>query len=141
MKEQSRTDSSSIHAVKIVVADDHPVIRRMVIQTLKEHPRFDVIGEAQDGLEAVKKVESLKPDVVVLNVTMPVLNGFEAARRIRNSVPEVAIVILSTNADRRFIDQARKIGVRAYVPKSEAGVALVKAVEAAIRNDEFFVVE
>jgi len=127
--------------VKILVAADHPVVRKTVISALKEESHYDVIAEAENGLEAIQKVEALKPDVVVLNITMPVLDGFEAARRIRKNFPEVGIVILSTHADRRFIDEAKKIGVRAFVPKTEAAVALVKAIEAAIRNDEFLVVE
>jgi two-component system, NarL family, nitrate/nitrite response regulator NarL len=127
--------------VKILIADDHAVIRKMVAATLREEPGFDVIGEAENGLQAVDKAGALKPDVVVLNIKMPVLDGFEAARRIRKNLPEVAIVILSSEADRRIIDEAKKIGVRAFVPKTEAAVALVKAIEAAIRNDEFFVVE
>ena len=127
--------------VKILIADDHPVIRKMVTATLKAEPGFDVIGEVENGLQAVDKATALKPDVVVLNIKMPVLDGFEAARRIRKNLPEVAIVILSSEADRRLIEAAKKIGVRAFVPKTEAAVALVKAIEAAIRNDEFFVVE
>ena len=93
------------------------------VDTLKEESGFDVIGEAENGLK------------------IPVLDGFEAARRIRQNLPEVAIVILSSEADRRLIDEAKKIGVKAFVPKTEAAIALVKAIEAAIRNDEFFVVE
>lgn len=109
--------------------------------TLNQEPRFQVVGEAVDGLEAVDKAEKLKPDVVVLNITMPVLDGFEAARRIRQKLPQTAIVILSSDVDKRFIAEAKKVGARAYVPKSEVAVALVKAIEAAIKNDEFFVVE
>ena len=127
--------------IKILVADDHPVIRKIVTSTLKEEPHFEVIGEATNGLEAVQKAEELRPNVVVLNVTMPVLDGFEAARRIRKNLPDVAIVILSSNADKRFIEEAKKIGVKAYVPKNEASRALVKAVEAANRNEDFFVIE
>jgi DNA-binding NarL/FixJ family response regulator len=80
-------------------------------------------------------------DVVVLNVTMPVLNGFEAAREIKTTLPETAIVILSTHADKRFVEAAKKIGVRAYVAKSKAGNALVKAIVAAIKGDDFVLVE
>jgi DNA-binding NarL/FixJ family response regulator len=127
--------------VKILIADDHAVIRQMVAATLKEESGFDVIGEAENGLQAIDKARLLKPDVVVLNIKMPVLDGFEAARRIRKTLPEIAIVILSSEADRRFIEEAKKIGVRAFVPKTEAATALVKAIEAAIRNDEFFVVD
>lgn len=138
---QEQFTSSIRPPVKILVADDHETIRKIVTATLRQEPHFEVVGEAVNGLEAVQKAEALKPHVVVLNVTMPVLDGFEAARRIRKNLPEVAIVILSSNADKRFVEEARKIGVRAYVPKNEASVALVKAVEAAIRNEDFFLVD
>lgn len=127
--------------VKILVADDHETIRKIVTATLRQEPHFEVVGEAVNGLEAVQKAEALKPHVVVLNVTMPVLDGFEAARRIRKNLPDVAIVILSSNADKRFIEEAKRIGVKAYVPKNHASVALIKAVEAAIRDEDFFLME
>jgi CheY-like chemotaxis protein len=127
--------------VKILIADDHPLIRKIVTSTLNKETRYKVVGEAMDGKEAIEKAEKLKPDVVVLNITMPVMDGFEAARRIRKRLPNTAIVILSSDVDQRFINEAKKVGARAYVPKSEAAFALVKAIEAAINNDEFFVVE
>src|ERR1700676_515744 len=133
--------SSRRTPIKILVADDHAMIRKIVTTTLKQEEGFEVVGEAENGLEAVHKAEALKPNVVVLNVTMPVLDGFEAARRIRQKLPEVAIVILSSNADKLFIEEAKKIGVRAYIPKNEASAALVKAVQAAIRNEDFYIVE
>ena len=108
---------------------------------MQSHPHFEVCGEATDGRQAVEEAKKLKPDVVVLNVTMPVLNGFQAARQIRSSLPESAIVILSSNADKRFVEEAKKIGVRAYVAKTKAGEALVKAVEAAVMGQDFFLVE
>jgi DNA-binding NarL/FixJ family response regulator len=125
--------------VRILIADDHPVIRKAVRATLQVHPHFEVCGEAMDGAQAVEETKKLNPDVVVLNVTMPVMNGFEAARRIRTIKPESAIVILSSDADQRFVDEAKKLGVRAYVAKTKAGEALIKAVEAAIRGEDFVV--
>jgi DNA-binding NarL/FixJ family response regulator len=127
--------------VRVLIADDHPVIRRMVRSTLQVHPEFEVCGEAEDGAQAIEEAKKLKPDVVVLNVTMPVLDGFEAAREIRTSLPESAIVILSSHADQRFIEIARKIGVRAYVAKTKAGEALVKAIEAAVRGEDFVLIK
>jgi DNA-binding NarL/FixJ family response regulator len=126
--------------VRVLIADDHPVIRSMVRSTLQQHPGFEVCGEAEDGAQAIEAAKKLKPDVVVLNVSMPVLNGFQAAVEIRKALPESAIVILSSNADERFVAEARKIGVRAYVAKTKAGEALVKAVEAAVRGEDFIVV-
>jgi DNA-binding NarL/FixJ family response regulator len=136
----SETHTTPESEVKIIIADDHPLIRKIVTSTLNNEPRFKVIAEAQDGLDAVEKVEELKPDVVVLNITMPVMDGFEAARRIHSKHPKIPIVILSSDVDQRFVDEARKIGARAYVPKSEAAYLLVKAIEAAIRDEGFFVV-
>jgi len=127
--------------VRVLIADDHAVIRRLVRSKLQSHPHFEVCGEATDGRQAVEEAKKLKPDVVVLNVTMPVLNGLQAARQIRSSLPESAIVILSSNADKRFVEEAKKIGVRAYVAKTKAGEALVKAVEAAVMGQDFFLVE
>src|ERR1700719_3095478 len=115
--------------VRILIADDHPVIRKVVRSTLQRHPRFRVCGEAVDGAKAIEKAKRFKPDVVVLNVSMPVLNGFEAAREIKAILPDSAIVILSSHADQRFVAAAKKIGVRSYVAKSKAGEALVNAIE------------
>jgi two-component system nitrate/nitrite response regulator NarL len=125
--------------VRILIADDHPMIRRAVRSTLEDYAHFEVCGEAVDGAEAVEEAKKLKPDVVVLNVTMPVMNGFEAARKIKEDVPQSAIVILSSNADQRFVEEAKKLGVRAYVAKTKAGESLVKAIEAAVRGEDFVV--
>ena len=128
-------------SVRILIADDQPIIRTMVRSTLEKIPHFEVCAEAVDGAEAIEEAQRLKPDVVVLNVTMPVLNGFDAAREIKATLPGTAIVILSSHADQRFVAAARKIGVQSYVAKSKVGEALVKAIEAAVKGDEFVLVE
>jgi chemotaxis response regulator CheB len=95
-------------SVRILIADDQPIIRTMVRSTLEKIPHFEVCAEAVDGAEAIEEAQRLKPDVVVLNVTMPVLNGFDAAREIKATLPETAIVILSSHADQRFVAAAKK---------------------------------
>jgi two-component system nitrate/nitrite response regulator NarL len=127
--------------VRILIADDYPSIRAAVRSILSEDPRFEVCGEADDGAKAIEQAAKLKPDAVVLNVTMPVLNGFEAAREIRATLPDTAIIILSANADHQYIEEARKIGVRAYIAKTKAAEALVKAIEVAIAGGDFVVVD
>ena len=127
--------------VRILIADDYPAIRASVRFTLEEHPRFEVCGEAEDGAKAIEEAKRLKPDVVVLNVSMPVLNGFAAAREIKTSLPETAIVILSADADERFVEEARRIGARAYVAKTELGKALIKAIETAVQGGDFVLME
>jgi len=109
--------------------------------TLLRYTHIDVVGEAGDGLQAVEEVNKSKPDVVILNVSMPRMNGFEAAREIKKQVPEAAIVILSTHADQQFIEVAKKIGVRAYISKTKVGDSLVQAVEAAINGEDFVVMD
>ena len=127
--------------IRVVVADDHPVIRGLIRSALRQHPRFEVCGEAENGAEAIEEVKRVRPDAVVLNVTMPLVNGFQAAREIKKQIPETAIVILSSHADKHFVAEAKKIGVRAYVPKSQIVQALVKALEAAVEGEEFIVLE
>ena len=124
--------------VRVLIADDHSVIRRMVRSTLESHPHFEVCGEAEDGVQAIKAAEELKPDVVVLNITMPVMDGFQAARQIKARIPESAIVILSTHADQGFIEEAKKIGVQGYVTKTQVGGTLLQAVDAVLRKETFF---
>ncbi len=123
------------------MADDHPVIRKTVRQILDSHPRFEVCGEVGDGAKAVDEAQRLKPDVVVLNITMPVLDGIAAAREITAKLREAAIVILSSHADKYFIEQARRSGARAYVAKTKAAQALVSAIEAAVVEGEFVLVD
>ena len=126
-----RTNPQPSHdrRLRILVADDHAVIRKSVRQILESQAHFEVCGEARDGAEAVAEAQRLKPDVVVLNITMPVLDGIAAAREITVKLPESAIVILSSHADKHFVEHAKKSGARAYVAKSKAGEALVRAIE------------
>jgi DNA-binding NarL/FixJ family response regulator len=127
--------------VRILLADDHDTIRKMVRSALEKHPRFEVVGEAVNGQKAIEEATKLRPDVVVLNVTMPVLNGFEAARIIKATLPESAIVILSSNADKGFIEEAKKVGAKAHVAKTRMDVALIKAIDDAIAGGDFVSVE
>jgi DNA-binding NarL/FixJ family response regulator len=126
--------------LNILVADDHKTIRQMVKQILRAQPGFEVVGEALDGEHAVILAEALKPDVVVINITMPRMSGFEAARRIRRRFPDCAVVILSSHKDQQFIAEARKAGANGYVVKSDADRELMHAIESAVRGEEFFVV-
>ncbi len=127
--------------LRVLVADDHPIVRRMVRTTLQENPSFEVCAEAIDGAEAVEEAKHLKPDVVVLNMNMPRMNGYEAAREIKKQVPESAIVILSTHVDKHFVEEAKKIGVGVYVSKSKVAEALFDAIRAAVAGKDFVMVD
>jgi DNA-binding NarL/FixJ family response regulator len=132
---------TDIRSLRILIADDQPIIRKHVRRILEEQPNFIVCGEAYDGARAIEEAERLKPDVVVLDLSMPILNGFDAGRKIKSELPETAIVILSSNADKHFVEEAKKIGARAYVAKSKAAVALVRAIERAIKVGEFALID
>jgi DNA-binding NarL/FixJ family response regulator len=127
--------------IRVVVADDHPLVRKMIVTTFLQYGHIDVVAEAKDGEEAVHVAKEVKPDVVILNISMPRLNGFQAAREIKKHVPESAIVILSTHADKHFIEEAKKIGVRVYISKTKAGEALIDAVQAAVQGVDFVVMD
>jgi two-component system, NarL family, nitrate/nitrite response regulator NarL len=124
--------------LRIVLADDQPTILRMVRMILGDHPHLEVVGEAPDGAQAVSMVALLKPDVVVLNIVMPKMSGFEAARRIHAQSPTVSIVILSTHKDAQFIVTARECGATGYVEKQYAGTELVNAIDDTARGKAFF---
>jgi DNA-binding NarL/FixJ family response regulator len=102
----ARTNPAGDVRIRVVVTDDHSVVRGMVRSTLQQHTHFEVVGEAENGAEAIEEVKRVRPDVVVLNVTMPLVNGFQAAREIRKQIPETAIVILSSHADKYFVEDA-----------------------------------
>jgi two-component system nitrate/nitrite response regulator NarL len=127
--------------VRVLLVDDHDGVRKAVRCLLETHPRFEIIGEAVDGRQGIDKAAKLKPDVVVLNVSMPVLNGIEAARVIKSDSPQSAIVILSSHADKHLIEVAKEVGAKACVAKTRIGPPLIKAIEEAITGGGFVSVE
>jgi DNA-binding NarL/FixJ family response regulator len=127
--------------LRILIAEDHPVVRKQVRMVLECYPQFEVIAEAQDGAEAIEYAMRLKPDVVVLNLNMPILNGIDAAREVKARIPDSAIVILSSHADKHFVNLAKQHGACVYISKSNAGDGLAKAVEAAVLGEEFVLVD
>ena len=125
--------------VRILIADDHEVVRRGVRSLLTSRKEWNVCGEAVDGRDAVKKAKELKPDVVVLDISMPHLNGFEAARLIHEEVPQSKILILSQHNVSEMLQTALDAGARGYVSKSDVSRDLLPAVEAIIHNRSPFI--
>src|SRR5207253_10308713 len=130
---------NQMNSVRILIADDHEVVRRGVRSLLTSRKEWDVCGEAVDGRDAVKKAKELKPDVVVLDISMPDLNGFEAARLIHKEVPQSKILILSRHNVSEMIQTALDAGARGYVSKSEVSRDLLPAIEAIIHNHSPFI--
>lgn len=124
--------------LRILLADDHTVIRQGLRLLLERQPGFQVVGEASNGSEAIEKAEATHPDVAVLDLGMPRLNGIEAARQIASKMPSTAIVILSMHADESYLLQALKAGARAYLLKDSADADLIAAIRAVSEGKGFF---
>lgn len=124
--------------IRILLCDDHAVIRRGLRLVLEQHEDLQVIGEGADGREAVQLAEALKPDIVVLDITMPNLNGIEAARQISGKQPGISIIVLSMHADESFVLKALKAGARGYVLKEAPEGDLVKAIRVVSEGKSFF---
>jgi DNA-binding NarL/FixJ family response regulator len=122
----------------LLVADDHDIVRRGLRDLLEKQPGWKVVAEATNGQEAVEKAKQLKPDVSILDISMPSLDGLEAARQIVESGSPTKVLILTMHHSDPLIQQMLKAGVRGYVLKSEAASELVQAVEALQRNKTFF---
>jgi two-component system, NarL family, response regulator NreC len=124
--------------IRILLADDHAVMRSGLRALLSQKQDFQVVGEASDGREAVALTESLHPNVVVMDLTMPNLNGTEASRQITTKHPEIAVVILSMHSDEAYVLRALKAGARGYLLKESAEVDLVSAIHAVHHGKAFF---
>ena len=124
--------------LRILIADDHDLMRRGVKALLQSRAGWEVCGEAHTGREAVAKAEELKPDVVILDISMPDLNGVDAAKRIRKASPDTEVLILSVHYSDQLIRDILEAGVRGYIVKSDSDRDLVIAVETLANHKPFF---
>jgi DNA-binding NarL/FixJ family response regulator len=115
--------------LKVLLVDDHALVRRGFRRMLEDEPSFEVVGEASDGLEAVEIAEQLKPDVIVMDCALPQINGIEASRRILAKRPETAILMLSMHSEDTLIRQALEAGAKGYVLKNAMDLDLVSAIK------------
>src|ERR1700682_3993937 len=124
--------------LRILIADDHESVRKGVCAILSSRSDVEVCGEAENGKEAIEKANALKPDLIILDITMPVLSGFDAAREIRKTLPHIPILILSMHESNQLIEEAKKIGVQGFVTKTQVGSTLLLGVDALLRKQTFF---
>jgi DNA-binding NarL/FixJ family response regulator len=127
----------AVASVRILIVDDYEPWRRMVFTLLQEHSNWLVIGEASDGFEAIQKSKELQPDLILLDIGLPGLNGIEAARQICQIVPRSKILFLSENLCPEVVREAFCIGAWGYVVKSDAAHDLLAAMEAVIGDRQF----
>lgn len=123
--------------MRILVADDHAIVREGLRQLLNNQPDMEVVGEAEDGLEAIKKAKSLRPDVTVLDIAMPRLSGLEAVRLIKEAVPNTQIVVLSMYKKEAYVHQVLASGALGYVLKASPSSDVLEAIRAVYRGEYF----
>ena len=124
--------------MQILVADDHEVVRKGVRAILTSHFQSMERIEATNGQEAISKALAIHPDIVILDINMPVLGGFGAAKEIQRLLPQIPILFFTMNTGEQFISEARKAGVQGFVAKDRAGEDLIRAVEKLLRKETFF---
>ena len=115
--------------MKVLIVDDSPAVRRIVRVLFEDDTTFEVCGEAENGREGLEKAEELRPDLVVMDLIMPVMNGLDAARAIRRIMPSVPIVLLTGNSDLLTLAEARSVGISVVVSKTEMAILVEAARE------------
>ena len=124
--------------VRILIADDHEIARRGIRDLFRDEPDLEICGEAKDGLEALAKAERLKPDLLILDLSMPKMGGYSVAHRLRGAQPNVKILIYSTHSHADVERMVRSVGCKGCVHKANAARDLVRGVRAVLRGQTFF---
>ena len=124
-------------STRVLIADDHGIVRGGLKLLLERQPDIEVVGEAADGAEAVERALSLRPDLAILDVSMPLLTGIQATHEIKRHAPEIDVLVLSMHDDERYVFEALKAGASGYVLKREADQDLVDAVRSVTRGEPF----
>ena len=126
---------NSVSDIRILIADDHTVVRKGTRQILEQEPDFKVVGEAVNGGEAVQLITDLKPDIAIVDIAMPVLNGIEVTKRIKKTSPSTAVLILSTYDNDEYVFALLEAGAAAYLLKDASGQDIINAVRAINRGE------
>lgn len=123
--------------IRILVVDDFPAWRRLICCKLQTYRGLHVVGDASDGIEALRKVKDLHPDLILLDIGLPKLNGFEVARQVRMHFAKTKIIFVSENRSREIVEEALRLGSGGYVVKSDAEADLLPAMKAVVRGKQY----
>jgi two-component system response regulator NreC len=123
--------------IRILLAEDHTIVRQGLARLLMDQPDIEIVGEATDGRGAIEKALALKPDIVIMDIAMPFMNGIEAAKRIRKQLPTVKILILSMYSQEHYVHELLEAGISGYLLKDSSGGDIIKAIHAAMKDETF----
>jgi len=123
--------------VRIIIADDHTIVRQGLASLLNDQPDLKVVGQAVNGRAAVDKVLALKPDIIIMDIAMPQMNGIEAVKRIKKKAPKTRVLILSMYSHEHYIHELLESGVSGYLLKDSSGRDIISAIHAAMNNETF----
>ncbi len=127
-----------MHKIRVLLADDHTVVRQGLRALLAAEQDIEIVGEADNGRQAVQLVRETTPDVVVMDIAMPVLNGLEATRQVTRATPGTKVLVLSSYSDDEYVQQVTEAGAAGYLVKQTAGTDLLKAIREAYRGNAYF---
>jgi len=123
--------------IRIMIADDHTILRQGLVRLLEDQPEFKVVEEATNGRMALEKALDLKPDIIIMDIAMPLMNGIEAAKRIKKHLPKTKIIILSMYSHENYIHELLETGISGYLLKDCNGRDIIHAIQAAMKNETF----
>jgi DNA-binding NarL/FixJ family response regulator len=126
-----------MNPIRVLIAEDHTIVRQGLARLLSDQPRLNVVGEATNGQKAVAMTESLKPDILIMDIAMPKMNGVEASKKIRKLMPKIKILILSMYSHEHYIHELMDVGVSGYLLKDSSGRDIIKAINEVMKNKRF----
>jgi two-component system nitrate/nitrite response regulator NarL len=138
MSENAFIMSEQSFPIKILLVDDHAVVRDGIRARLERSADFEVVGEAINGREAIQKVEELEPDVVLMDISMPVMNGMDAARQLRDSHPETKVIILTMHEHKEYIQGVIRCGAQGYIVKDVTAQEMISAIKTVMSGETYY---
>ncbi len=123
--------------IRIILAEDHTIVRQGLARLLEDQPNLEIVGQAVNGRMAAEMALELKPDIVIMDIAMPQMNGIEAAKRIRKDLPKTKILILSMYSHEHYIHELLEVGISGYLLKNSSGRDIIKAIHAAMQDETF----